>query len=357
MRLSTLKAEFAARDRELAIPAGFTDLSSELPVLVRFGFGVLGWIAGMLLVGAVLAIISGALDSPAALGISGAAFIGAAFALYRSGRDASFAMQLALACSIAGQALLAAAIVVQLDPTSTQAWRLPLLLIALMQFALSAWIEQPTHRTMTAWFGVLALLGCLRLESIVNFSEVRPAQPLASLFELGLLVLVCELALRAPLRLSRLGQMLGGLLLGVLCLRFEDWLALGQGLVTGQTWGATLQHSLPLAIGWLYVVARLSWHTRQSTQAMVAIGITAVLIGSSCINSPGVLAALAVAVLSFYLRSTWTLVLSLVVGLVSIGAYYYQLQFTLTEKGGALLVLGGALLAAGYALKAGRKND
>ena len=84
--------------------------------------------------------------------------------------------------------------------------------------------------------GVFALLGCLRLESIVNFSEVRPAQPLASLFELGLLVLVCELALRAPLRLSRLGQMLGGLLLGVLCLRFEDWLALGQGLVTGQTW-------------------------------------------------------------------------------------------------------------------------
>lgn len=354
MNMTEWHTAMAQRGHPLTLPDESS--SAELPALVRFGFGLLGWIAGVMVVAAILALISGALDSPIMLGVTGSALIGCSWWLYRQRQAMAFAQQLALSLSIAGQVLIAIALFVHFDTDNLVGARRALLLIAALQFGLSFWIQQPTHRTMTAWFGVLALLAWCHLDLITGDTPAAHLRTAAAVLEIGLLLLVTELALRPQLRFSRVGQMLGGLLLGVLCLRAHDWAALPAGLSLGMALSLPLSQAIPLLLGWLYVAVRTALHLKLSPAALGMAALLALLLALAARTMPGLLAAMAAALLAFHLRAYFLLGISLLVGLITVGANYYLLNWTLTDKGLALLTVGLTLLLACAVLNRWRLN-
>ncbi|GHE20861.1 DUF4401 domain-containing protein [Halomonas urumqiensis] len=327
----------------------------EMPWFVRTLQAFSGWLAALFLLGFIAMGVVFVIESSVASAVLGGAMIAGAYALlHRAPGD--FVEHLALAASLAGQLLVAWALVSALEDANTPFWWGLLVL----QGSLALAMPSLTHRTFSAFAASLAFYLAL--------TEGVSAPSLA-----GGLVLLAATALwlnefRWPARLRSMQAWGYGLLLGLLAIQaMEDFghslligrYHLGSGLAWLEPWVGDALGTLALLLLLRHVFQR---HTRTvaSSARAAAYGVVAVLMLAS-LQAHGLTQGAVVVALGFAIGNRLVMGLGGVLLLLSITSYYYWLDATLLIKALTLLVLGVLLLAIRWALRhwwrAGRGED
>jgi hypothetical protein len=351
MNAATLNQRLRERgfNADLVDPPGLDE--PTLPWPIRALLGALGWVAALFLVGAVVAI-GGAFASAGALGLIGIGFLVASWFLFRDPRGGEFLPQFAFALSLAGQLLIGYALIDRLNGIDRfDEFRAPLAIIAGIQFVLALLSPHRGHATLCAAFASINALVAINLPAYEFWeSATLAARPLwLAALEFALMVGLVELALRPRFRFSSVGRLLGGLLVGLLCLRLHDAMGLLSGIFSGATIARVVLSPIGIVLGWLWLCARLG-----STLALpqrLTLGGLALLIALLAWNMPGLLLCLSAAALAYHLRMSALLAIAALAAMGVVGAEYWLLDWTLTHKALSLIGLGAVFLLSHAVLR------
>lgn len=311
----------------------------ESPWYVKGLLAFSGWLAAIFLLGFVGVGFQFVMESGLASLVTGGVLMGAAYAVLRGSRN-EFVAHLALAMSIAGQALAVWAFYDLIDSHGAPLWTL----VALMEVLLAAVMANDVHRVWSscaaAVFFTMALAG-LRAPYLAH----------------GLILFVAAWIWLNEFRWPR-------------CMRALR--AVGYGLMLGliQVSGTTLffRENMRWLIGhgpdealippWLgeastgavmlYVVATLLLRLGvgpRTPLAMAALLGTALLCGVS-LEAHGIAVGMTIVLLGFAGGNRVLLGLGVAALLFYVSSYYYLLETTLLHKSGTLLMVGVVLLAA-----------
>jgi len=310
----------------------------ESPWYVKGLLAFSGWLAALFLLGFIGVGFQFVMESGPASFITGGLMMGAAYAVLRVPQN-EFLEHLALAMSIAGQALAVWAFYEMLDTQGAPLWAL----VALLEILLAVVMPNFVHRVLSTYAAAATLamtLACLRLP--------YAAQGIVMLLAAWLWLNV----FRYPRHMRRMRAMGYGLIIALIQLagmtlffrESLDWLidygnrdallppwpgeAATGAVMLCVVWKLLRRHGVnpaePFALAAL--LGTLLFCGVSLEAHGIAVGMTIILLGFAGGNR--VLLGLGVAALLFYISS-----------------YYYLLDTTLLAKSGTLLMVGMVLLA------------
>lgn len=342
MSAPTREARLWARLREAGQVAGDAPAQADTPWYVAVLSGTGAWMAAAFVFVFVIDGLDRLWDRPVPMfGLGAACALSGLFVMHRT-RDRVFVEQLAIALGLAGQLMMGFALFKLHDRwfgSSETPW--PWIPVAAIALAMHAFGRLPSHRFLCGGLFAVAVLGACS-------ADVPALRVVAA-------PLLAWLALAAWWRSEahdRLAPVLSPLawalsltaLLAAGFVDLDDW-ALG-GISEWAGWlrplgDAAMVPLLPVCAHWLSR-RQPGMPTRSRT---VAIGLSLVM-ALLWWRAPGVSVGATLALVGFGLHRPALLV----VGLCGIGGallcHYFQLDTTLLEKSGWLLVAGATLLLA-----------
>ncbi len=303
---------------------------------------IAAWVAALIIMGSFFGPLLAMGDGPGTRAIGGAILLGSALWLFR--RPSPFFAQMALAFSLAGQGLLASAV---LDGNEAWLHASDSLAITLLVIALALLVPRTSgaHRSVCALI-VLAALGYL----------IGWGTPLA-FYGVLLTALAASLWLaRADwaghARAGHLKPIAHGATFAALCLAPYGGAYLGE--VGATLLGEARSAYLPLLYGvgtslvWL---ATVIWLSRPGAPARRLLYLAAALIFTlAAQRTPGLIVAATLLLATFHAGHRAWAGLTLLCAFLYLGELYYNLETTLLTKSLALMATGALLLAARYAL-------
>ncbi|MEM7356579.1 MAG: DUF4401 domain-containing protein [Acidobacteriota bacterium] len=329
---------------EAGVVTGPPPTSDELesPWFVKLLLAFSGWLAAIFLLGFIGTGFEFLMRDPVAALFTGAVLIGAAYALLRRPKN-TFFEHLALAVSLAGQALVAVAFDDLVSQDRARFWGQ----VVLLQALLAAIMPHFVHRVFSSFVAVVALAECLR------------ALDTPYLLTGPVLAVVAWLWLREfrfPRSLASLRAVTYGLTLALLPLqgaahydrpsgRFEL-----PGYWTEPWMGEVLSAAVLLALA----AALLRRHGLPLSSRISLLAMTSLLLWTGAsLEAPGITVGLALVLLGFACANRTLLGLGILALLFFVGSYYYLLDTTLLHKSQTLLAVGLALLATRFGLRRG----
>jgi len=310
----------------------------ESPWYVKALLAFSGWLAALFLLGFIGVGLAFIMRDHIASFVIGMMMIGSAFAMLRMPKSAFFE-HLALAISLAGQALIAFAIFDIFKQDDEVAW----LLIAILQAPLVAIMPNFLHRVFSSLFAALA------------FSMALSSVGAPYVFS-GVVIFVASWLwlneFQYPKDMERIKAIGYGLVLALIQLKgtaLFGFSGISQRAVNKQSelfiqpWMGELLASLAL----LYVVWQLLQrygHTVSESFSMTVLFGTLVICAAS-MEATGISAGLVIILLGFSCGNRVLMGLGIASLLFYISSYYYLLDVTLLHKAGTLLCVGLALLS------------
>jgi hypothetical protein len=298
--------------------------------------GVGAWLAGICFFAFVVTLLGGFFHlSEKPFVALGAAWIGVAVLMHRFGSPASiFFRQLALACSVAGHAMVVLGVAEAVNYPH-EVWAMAAVAVGLA-VVLYRLYDDPVHRFLSALLA-LGFVECL-------CADVE----IAGLFH----VLVCALAVgvgliflhrRAPAGLRAVGYALAVSMLGVLGFALlERLINPWRPTLLIWHWPSAVSFSALLLVltahlcGYLWPARLVTPEARTRGRIMMLAALTALVL--VVLQAPGVAAAFFVLALGFATSSHILTALGLVSLAAFLGEFYYSLHLDLLNK--SLLLLG-----------------
>jgi len=335
--------DLSVRLSQAGIPLNQPTSPAQLPTpwFVRTLQAFSGWLAALFLLGFIAMGVVFVVESPGASMGLGLAMIGTAYGLFRRARS-DVLEHLALAISLAGQLLVAWALVEWWEASFYSPWALLGWSLFGLQCVLALIMPSQVHRSFSAFVASLALYMALATSAMAVVTS-------------GLVLLAITLLwlneFRWPQRLRAVQAWSHGLLLGLLSMQglmhggqsFAFWFdAYGNNAFA---WSAPWLNGVSVALSLVLLLYKIShskfhWVLYLSPIALLLVSFYA----------PGVGQGLVVLLLGFAIGHRLVMGLGVFSLLMGIGSYYYWLDATLLTKALTLLVLGGVLLALRWAL-------
>jgi uncharacterized membrane protein len=310
----------------------------ESPWYVKGILAFSGWLAAMFLLGFVGVGFQFIMESGLASLITGGVMMGAAYAVLRIPKN-EFVEHLALAMSIAGQALAVWAFYEILDTHGALLWAL----VALLQVLLAVVMPNYVHRVLSSYAAAIALSMTLASMRVPYMAE-------------GLVMLFTAWIwlneFRYPHYMRRMRAVGYGLVMALI--QLTGTLLFGQETLHWLAETSDVGEWVPPWVGeilagavMLYVVWRLLQRLGMRLAeplAMTTLLSTMLFCGVS-LEARGIAAGMMIILLGFAGGNRVLLGLGIVSLLFYISSYYYLLETTLLFKSGTLLMVGVVLLA------------
>jgi len=309
----------------------------EAPWFVRVLLAFSGWLAALFLLGFIGMGFEFVFKNNTAAFIIGTLLTGAAFAILRIPNN-EFVEHLALAASLAGQAL----IVFSIFEFSNQDERIAWLLVALLQVILSLAMPSFVHRVFSSFVAVVAFSMAIR---IMGFPSAMGGIVL-------FLSVMCWLnEFRYPQHMEKMRAIGYGLVLSLTLLQGVELLGSGgMGWLFGTYSSGRVSYpwigEIVIGLVALYVV----WHVLQRYNqgiwgrfSILAFWGTLLMIAVS-LEVQGITVGIVIMMLGYCSSNRLLLGLGIVSLLFYISSYYYLLDATLLDKSKTLLIVGLALL-------------
>ena len=313
------------------------DAGDMTPWYVRAMIGTAAWIAALFLVLSIGIGLAELLKNPMATGVAGLIICAAAIALMRASPSGVFASQLALAGSLAGQALVAYAL---LD-SAPRSELVPWLWLGAFELVLVVVAANYLHRVLST-LGV-AVAASFALVA-VGWWSLFPA-----LVTAGFVAVQLNEA-RLASRGSLWQPIATGLAIAAVISASEAMFGPGEiGL-----WGIHRAMAAPPWVGTAAIVGVLIatvWALLRDagvpagSKVAIATWLAVVALAAAAWPVPGLTVALIVMLVAFATGHTALMGFAILAMLGALGHYYYSLQATLLVKSGALLATGLVLLA------------
>lgn len=314
------------------------------PWYVRVMVGVAGWIAAGFLLGFVGAALAFVVRSGPASVTAGLLLCAAAIAMLLVLSRQEFFAQVALATSLAGQALVVAGLM-QMFPRDDAA---VYVVIAGFECALAVLAPYSVHRTWSAFAAALAVFLALH--------EWRATALFPGLAAAGFVALQDAetrfIAHASLWRATSAGVALVLLAVAPASLVLDGGWLIGQGPPKGGlTWTGygTLLAGVVLAATAGSLVARNG--VALSSRAGVAAVVGSLALAAAAWPVPGVVAGIVVTVVAFAAGRMAMTGLGLVTMAAALSYYYYSLEAPLLTKAASLLAAGAVLIVARYAFR------
>lgn len=299
------------------------------PWYVKAFVGVSAWLAAFFII--LFLSLAGWIDGGGPMMLIGGLFCAAALALKWATQRSIFGGQLAFAVSLAGQGLLIA---------GTGAWTESTTIAALAALALEAALFIAYPDTMHRLISVAAM-GAALVVLLLEHELPGGIHLLIALFAAAAILLWrYEVQLRGSPTLAGYwaAAAYGTLLvLAALCV-----LPLVGFLDTTNWWLGSASLGLGLLYLWHQILGELEIPRPSAPALWLLVGVGLLL--APTYQTPGILAALVGLLLAFWRSNNLQMGLSSAFLLFFIGAYYYNLDFTLLEKSYILMGTGVALL-------------
>ena len=319
------------------------DAGDTSPWYVRAMVGVAAWIAALFLVMSVGIGLVELMKSPVATALAGLVICAAAIVLMRANPVGVFATQLALAASLAGQSLVAYALLRNAGRAEVAPW----LWLSAFEAVLVVIAPNYLHRVLATLAAAMAL--CVALVTL-GWDALFPALAAAAY------VLVQGNEARLAARNSLWQPVATGLAVAAL--------ASASGAVFGASelalWGNHRLIQLPpwagfatVAIVLLATVGQLLRNASVPAPSQLALWswLAALALVAAAWPIPGLAVALIVMLIAFAAGNAVIVGFGILTMLASLGHYYYSLQTTLLVKSGALLATGVVLLLSRHFLQ------
>ena len=330
--------DLSVRLSQAGIPLNEPTYPTQLqtPWFVRALQAFSGWLAALFLLGFIaMGVVFVVESSVASIGL-GLAMIGAAYGLLCKARS-DVLEHLALAVSLAGQLLIAWALL-ELWSASTYMWWS---LLAL-QCALALIMPNQVHRTFSTFAASLALYMALAMSGMA---------PVASGLVLLALTLLLLNEFRWPGRIRTVQAWSYGLLIGLLLM--QGLAHSGQSLAfwfdaqstNAFAWSVPWLNAVLVALSLVLLLYTISHSKPHWGLYLSPIGLLLI-----SFYVPGVGQGLVVLLLGFAMGHRLVMGLGVFSLMMGIGSYYYWLDATLLTKALMLLILGGVLLLLRWAL-------
>lgn len=311
-----------------------TKLDSPWYVKVLLAFS--GWLAALFLLGFIGMAMEFVFDDSASAGIVGGVMIGAAFAVLRL-RKNEFLEHLALAVSLAGQALIVFAILEVSDGIQSQTW----FLLALLEGTLAIVMPNFVHRVFSSFVAAAAV--CLLLISYGWLNLIGGAILLPAAW--------CWFnEFRHPRLMERMRALGYGLVLALILQKATAFFGYGLlgwyvGMPPEPQIGARVGELLIGAV-MLYVVWSLlqRYGVRLSERVSIAALAGTLLLCAVSMKVQGLSTGMVVILLGFAGSNRVLQGLGIVSLLYFISNYYYLLETTLLAKSLNLLAVGLVLV-------------
>jgi hypothetical protein len=311
----------------------------ESPWYVKAILAFSGWLAAMFLLGFVGVGFQFIVESGLASLITGGVMMGAAYAILRIPKN-EFVEHLALALSIAGQALAIYAFFELLDTHGALLWAL----VALLEVLLAVIMPNNVHRVWSSYAAAVAFaltLASMRVPYLAHglvmllaawiwLNEFRYRRYMQCMRAVGYGLVLALIQLTGTILFHR--ENLGGLV------------EYGPGEALVPAWlGELATGAVMLYVVWK-LLQRLGVRLTDPF-ARTALLSTLLFCGVS-LEAHGIAAGMAIVLLGFAGSNRVLLGLGIAALLFYISSYYYLLEKTLLYKSGTLLLVGVVLLAA-----------
>ena len=317
----------------------------ESPWYVKGILAFSGWLAAVFLLGFVGVGLQFIIESGLASFIVGSLMMGAAYAVLRIPKN-EFVEHLALAVSIAGQALVVWALSEMFDTQGALLWAL----VAMLEGLLAVIMPNYVHRVLSAY----AFAICLAL-TLASLRQPFITQGIVMLMTAWLWLN----AFRYPRHMRRMRAIGYGLVIALIQLTgmtlfFREglgWLVdYGPHEVLVPPWlGEAATGAVMLYVVWK-LLQRLGMRLADPV-ALTAL-LSTLLISGVSLKAQGITAGMAIILLGFAGSNRVLLGLGIAALLFYISSYYYLLETTLLYKSGTLLMVGAALLAVRWVMSA-----
>lgn len=310
----------------------------DVPWFVKVLLAVSGWLAALMIVGFVGLAMTTVIDSGAASLALGGVLLAVAYGLLRvSGND--FIEHLALAISLAGQLLIAWALIAVLRLDDIGMWWL----LTLLQSCLALLMPSRVHRVFSTFAASLAgyfALATMGLPYLLNglvlvglvwvwLNELRWLKHMRTMQAWGYGLVLGLIAMQLMAQLGHPWD--GGA--GSLYPRQNTWLS---------AWSGELLATSALLLLTRQLLNRSARRVPRSVQ--LTAYASALLLLPLSLFAFGLTQGALIVVLGFAIANQLLLGLGVISLLFSITAYYYLLDATLLTKALTLLLLGGMLL-------------
>lgn len=311
---------------------------TDSPWYVKLMLALFGWLSALFLLGFFALGLESLFDNAIATFVVGSFLIGAAFFMLRKSPN-DFVEHLALAVSLAGQAMIAYLVVDNLESS----WRWIWLIGAAFQAALAYLIPNFVHRVFSSCVAAYSLMMTLGLFGLPFLSAAL------LLFAIAWLWLN---EFRYPLQMQRMQAAAYGMLLALIATsslrlfsrELAEW-QWSQGAQPPLWYSPWLSEALSGLVT-LYVVWRLLQEyvgDMRKPIALAALGGTLLLCLLS-MEARGITLGMTIVMLGFATGNRIVMGLGITALLFYISAYYYLLHITLLAKSGILLAAGVGLL-------------
>lgn len=321
-----------------------TSVDLESPWYVKTLLAFCGWFASLFILGFIGTALSFVIDSAGACFLVGGFLIGGAFFVLRLPKN-EFFVHMALAFSLAGQALIVFAFfrLTRHDHSST--WTL----IALLQTVLAIVMPNFVHRVFSSFFAAFSFSAALSSAGILYLSDAV------------IMLLVALLWLNEfhfPRHIKKIRGIGYGLVLALIQIKsttilgMRDWNRLffghRQNELVSQPWVGELLASVTI----LFVVWQLLKRNGHSifdpTSIAAIVGTTALCAAS--FEAQGISIGVTIILLAFAGSNRVLLALGTASLLGYVSYYYYQLDITLLAKSQTLFLTGAILLCSRFLL-------
>lgn len=317
----------------------------DSPWFVKVLLGFSGWFAALFVLGFLGAGFMVVFRHSGTAFVLGVVLIGVAYVILRIPRN-EFLSQLALAISLAGQALLVFAIYDDYEPHAYIIWGL----IALMQLPLAIFMPNFIHRVLSTLFACFAMHMFLILVG-------------ASYVFSGILLFIAAWLWLNEFRYPRYMQVMRaigyGIVLAVIPLKgsllFQHdlrWIWYSSGKPP-ELWLQPWMGEVLAAVVTVYAVWQILQRYGQvlSNKASVLIMAGVLVFSVVSMEAHGVTVGIVIILLGFYGSNRVLLGLGIIALLLYVSSYYYLMEATLLYKSGVLLLIGMLLLAMHWVLR------
>jgi hypothetical protein len=315
----------------------------ESPWFIKLLLALSGWFSSIFIFGFLLLTLNDLIDSSVACLVIGSGLILLAYQILKKVPH-EFLEHLMLACSLAGQALIAWAIFMAANPSSNL---LPWFIIFVMQSVLSLIMPHYVHRVCSAFFASIALVVTLHYLHLSAFTS-------ASLLLIVLFLVLNEW--RSVKWQPAFEAISYGVILLLITLKgsyvvgyeLSYWF---DEITVAQPWRHYLDELL-LLLAMLYLILTLLKRSQYHFPLRTKLVIIAATIGLCLLSmqASGITIGFALLVLGFSNSNKILQGLGLTSLIFYISSYYYLLTLSLLEKAGILLMMGLFILTVRFAL-------
>jgi len=331
--------------QEQSIVKGELSASDKIktPWFIKLLLAFSGWFASLFIFGFFLLILNELIENSIACLLIGAGLIFIAYHTLQK-KHSEFLEHLMLACSLAGQALIAWALFITESTTFSV---FPWLALFILQSALSLFMPHYIHRACCAFFASLAFTICLYYWHLSAFTS-------ASLL---LLVMVLILNEWHSIKWQPIFESISYGVISLLILlkathaiSYDLSYWLNESAVS-HTWYAYLDELL-LIFSMIYLILTLISRSPTVFPIKIKRVILIATIGLCLLSmqASGITLSVALLILGFSNSNKLLQALGLTSLLFYISSYYYLLTLTLLEKSGILLIMGIFILIIRYVL-------